>query len=446
MDISGISTLAAATELLAPSAKPANSASPERNSAVNEPRGEIAGRRGRALGIFRAQLRISLQARFFTQFSANLPNYARLQQPDNADGVAAEALGAAKQVVAESPTTAAKSLVRFRSDVRETASFVRQIVEADDDIDEVDDAVNKIDDGIDELDVDIARNRESSASVLEVDTRLKQRSTIRIRTQEGDIVKLDLKRIDSLSARDAMVSNEDGFVTSTEVALSSRSRMMMRVKGDLNESELAAIQGVFAQAEEIANQFFGGDIGAAFNVVQGFEFDTEQLARVNMRFRMREVSNVSYVERTTAQPAPLPQQPVVDAGLEPVPGPVIQPIGEPIVRSPKDPVFKQPVMPVTEAPLDDAPVAEAPVSDAAAIDTTSIATFFDLLSGFLRSIGDGFEVDGGKSGFRFHYSESFKLELLKSVIFAVAPEESATAALNAGSVIDAISSEPAAEA
>ena len=66
--------------------------------------------------------------------------------------------------------------------MEETASYVRETVGDYDDAAEVDDAVAKVDQGLSKLEDEVAANRESSASILVVDTRSKQRSTIQIRT------------------------------------------------------------------------------------------------------------------------------------------------------------------------------------------------------------------------------------------------------------------------
>lgn len=341
--------------------------------------------------------------------------------------------GAAKQLVAESPVQAAKSLVSFRAKVQETASYVRETVGVNDDVEDVDKAVARLGEGLDDLEEDVARNRESQASVLAVDTRMKQRSTIKIRTQEGDVVKLSLKRRDSLSAMDVAVSNSNGSATSTEVEVSSRSHMILKVEGDLNESELAAIQNVFAQAEQIANDFFGGDMAKAFSLAEGFEFDTEQLARVNMRFRMRQVTSISYAE--TVSPAQ----------LAPVSGPAaMAPESAPAATAAAEPVSDAPVSIAAPAvaPVDSEQAVESNASDAAKPsppDTSSaLSDFLDSLGAFLRSVGEGFSAAESGASFTYHYSQSFKLSLLNSVIHTMAPEESGDAAANAGSLIEEI--------
>ncbi len=438
MEISGISTSISTNSQLSTAARierPSNDDDKSVKESRHDHRHHGKGHRGRALGVFRQELRMTLKAHFQMKFAASQQSYAAMQEPATPDEVADEAIGSARQLVSESPATAAKSLISFRAKVQETASYVRETVNRPDDVEDIDNVVAKVDKGLDGLEDKVASNRESTASVLAVDTRTRQRSTIKIRTQEGDVVKLSLKRMDNLSARDAAVSNENGSMTSTEVSVSSRSRMMLRVEGDLNESELAAIQNVFAKAEQIADEFFGGDIGAAFNLAQGFEFDTEQLAGVNMRFKMRQVSNVAYTQSIRpAAPTPV-EAPAVQA-----PAAADRPVLEarPFEGTPVTTAVPPAVAPTELKPA--AELVEAEASQPSPIDASSaLASFFDAVSAFLQSVGEGFEGEKSSGSFTWHYSESFKLDLLKAVVNTVAPEEATEAAANAESLIDEVS-------
>ncbi len=376
-------------------------------------------------------MKFAIQSSFHAKFAISQSNYTQTAGDASAGDVASEALGAAKQVVAEAPATSGKALISFRAKVHESASIVRQTVSNRDDIAEVDDAVKKVDAGLDALEADSARNQVSTSSVLEVDTRSKQRSTIKIRTQEGDVVRLSLRQSSRTSASDIAVADGDKSSSETEIKISSRSRLSLRVKGDLNEGELTAIKNVFAQAESIANEFFQGDIAAAFELASGVEFDSEQLARVNLRFRSYQSSSVSYTESIRALP------PVKDADL-PAQAPAVSksavtPADSPETSS-QTPAQAEKTGPVVE------PQAELPASTTVApIDTSSaISDFFSLLSGFLRSVGEGFETVGGSQGssLRFHYSESFKLTLLNAVVNAVEPEDGEKAGAVASAVVD----------
>jgi hypothetical protein len=301
------------------------------------------------------------------------------------------------------------------------------------DFDDVDDALGRVSEVLDDLDNGASRNVESSATVLSADTRLQQRSTIRIRTQEGDIVRFDLRFAERFSAKDVAMTDGDMMFASTQVEVSSRTRMALKVNGDLNEAELAAVQKVFAQAESIANEFFNGDLAAAFDMAAGLEYDTEQLARVGMRFREKLVSNVSFAAIGAALPQPVAAPtPTEVSSVEPiaVPPPSALPDSEPIATMPP---MREP-----EAPVETV-AAEAPAGPEAALpEEDAIGRFMDLLASFLRSINEGFELESGTGSFRFHFSESFKLEILKSVLQVSAPEDSGAAADNAATLIDAV--------
>lgn len=351
--------------------------------------------RGRALGVFRQELKLSLSASFRTTPAVIPPGYRQAEGTALTDQVAADTLGAAQRVVAEEPIDGSRSMIKFRQTVVEAASYTREAVGNDDDFAEVEGAVDRVLDGLSKLEEEAARNVESSASILSVDTKTREQSSIKIRTQEGDIVKLNLTQKSSLSATDIAITNEDGTTTFTEVQISSGSRLSLQVEGDLNEAELAAIQNVFAQAELIANEFFGGDLFAALNLATAFEYDAEQLSRVNMQFKSSEVSTASYTEVGSA------------------------PVAAPATEQAEPATDVQPPATSTE---ETAEAAGAPVADE---DQSALAGFFELVSSFLRSVSEGFEgdADTGVSA-KLHFSQSFKLEILKSVLQVAEPDQS----------------------
>jgi hypothetical protein len=388
--------------------------------------------RGKALGILRQEIRQALSAHFRLHFAAPLPEFSANAGELAPGDVASDALGAATQLADRAPLDASQTLTDLRQQIEEAASSVRDTM-GEGDFDDVDDALGRVSEGLDDLDNEAARNVESSATVLSADTRLQQRSTIRIRTQEGDIVRFDLRFAERFSAKDVAMTDGDMMFASTQVEVSSRTRMALKVNGDLNEAELAAVQKVFAQAESIANEFFNGDLAAAFDMAAGLEYDTEQLARVGMRFREKLVSNVSFAAIGAALPQPVAAPtPTEVSSVEPiaVPPPSALPDSEPIATMPP---MREP-----EAPVETV-AAEAPAGPEAALpEEDAIGRFMDLLASFLRSINEGFELESGTGSFRFHFSESFKLEILKSVLQVSAPEDSGAAADNAATLIDAV--------
>ncbi|MEL7185751.1 MAG: hypothetical protein AAFN50_04865 [Pseudomonadota bacterium] len=382
--------------------------------------------RGAALQVLRQELRMSLKAQFHAEFKASQPNYAANKESMAPSEVADEALGVAEKVVDQAPTRAAKSIIQFRLKVQESIQVASKTVQSDADQVELDDVAAKIDDGVAKLEEKAAATRESSTSALNVDMRTRQRSTIKIRTQEGDIVKLSLRQGSNLSASSSETIDGESSSKTTEIDFSSRSRMFVKVRGDLNEAEMGAIQSVLADAQKMADDFYGGDIGAAFNSASGFEFDTEQLSRVKMRFRMHQETNVAYSQVTNTVATP---NVAVAASKPSVPPPEVisQPL--PVVET------AAPVAPAVEVtPPSDVVPAEAP----AVIPDNAMQGFFELVGNFMRSVSEGFVESSGSTTIRYQYSESFKLSLLQSVINTVAPDDAGEASNAAVELINHI--------
>lgn len=438
MDISGVST-SLNTQTLASTATRSELQPLARDEPATELRREdlrgLRGRRGLALGILKQELRAALKSFFNAQFVAISAAYESSRGTDSPDVVADEVLGAARQIVAAAPVDATESLASLQSTVAETAGNVRETVGAEsDDVDNIDVATAKIDEGLNDLGNEVANYRESTAAVLAVDTSTRERSTIRIRTQEGDFVKLYLRRVDNMSATDVAYSDGEMSFTSTELALSSHSRTMLQVKGDLNEAETAAIRNVFAQAEMIAEEFFDGDVGAAFNSMQSTQFDTEQLARVDLRFRGQEITSGAYVQVTTAAPE--------SGDLE---APIVTAVEGSGASAPETSaaldVEAQPGAEEAAAAQPEGAANDSPIADDAATPPSvfsTMADFLDTLSAFLRTVGDGFKAESSSVNYTYHYSESFKLNLLKAVVNTVAPEDAGNAVANAELVIDSV--------
>jgi len=368
--------------------------------------------RGLALGIFQQELKLALSAGFRRAFHG----YTESTDGATAREIAAETLRSVKKLSIDSSAAASGTFVNLKSKVEQAATTAHEIAGSNEDFGELEEAIQLVNEGLDELEAEAAQTFKSSASVLAVFTELSQRSTIRIRTQEGDIVRLDLRRTDNLSATDVALSDEDGSASAVQIEVSSSSRLSFTVKGDLNEAELAAIQNIFAQAEAIANEFFEGDLAAAFDLASALEFDTEQLARLSMRFHERQLTEVNFAAVGSLQTGPMAEiEPVLVTSNEATPEASASP---PVAADQAD---------VMEAIATEAgqPVQGEQSGELRSIES-ALAGLFDLVSNFLRSVAGSFEGDNGNkaNSARYIYSESFKLELLKTVIEVAAPGES----------------------
>jgi hypothetical protein len=127
-----------------------------------------------------------------------------------------------------------------------------------------------------------------------------ERAALYIVTQEGDVVRLRIKVRDALTA-----AASDGSADGTQVgqlAINQRSslKVSFHVDGTLSADELDAIRSVVQQVGTLADQFFSGDVPAAFAAAQDLNIDGSQLAKVGLRISLRE----SFTYRGPALPAP----------------------------------------------------------------------------------------------------------------------------------------------
>lgn len=236
---------------------------------------------------------------------------------DEAPEVLDEAVLAVDEGVQQTQTILS-SLGAFTSDIAEVISNIQSLIEK----------------GLEQLQSNLGA---TGVQAFSADYTRTERTEIRILTQEGDVVRLRIGERSQASVDALTASDGESALSATAISLSSTSRLDIRIEGDLNESELAAITDLLANAEAIVDDFFSGDTLGAFETVGQLGFDSEQLASFSLRAAVREQFSFSGVGAQTQPPAEEPAQ--------------ITPVGPPIVEDPG---------PVAEDPIGVSPVVEVP--------------------------------------------------------------------------------------
>jgi|GEM_PF-1822555 len=374
----------------------------------------------RALGVLGNELRQRLSAMFRVVISTQTQGYNASNSGQTPDNVAAATVGAAQKAIVQDPASAGQIVGAIRGQVDEAASVANQTAN-DPSATDIAQTTSRINQGLDALVANSSQNTAASATVLSVDSASRQQSTIRIRTQEGDTVSITLKQSSQLSATGITASDASGDASATQIARSNGSSLSLKFDGNINDQELAAIQDVFEQAAVIADDFFGGDLAAAVNDAQGFQFDSSQLARVSLGFRSEQFTRASFATASTA--ASSPASATENSNTQPTAG------GSTPAVTPPDSAAAAPTsgdsVPVSEAaaptPLNSTTPEAAP--QAVQADTSGLSQLFDRIAGFLRSVSEGFSgSDEGNTSVRYHYTQSFKLDLLKSAVQVAAPD------------------------
>jgi hypothetical protein len=296
------------------------------------------------------------------------------------------------------------------------------------------------------------RARESNdeaAPAQELRYQRSEKSVLKIRTLEGDIVSLRIRAGESLAVENETVTGSDEQVAETRLIAKSSTKVSLKVKGDLNPDELAAIQSVFEQAVALADEFFAGDYAAAFEAAAGLEVDAQQLAKVSLRFKVREALTYSGSGLPPVLFGPPAETPAltddseaasdstivpaaVDASAE-----TVQPESAPIQS---DAAAGSDVAVATEeAPAETDPGA-ADVSDTAA-PTSQTGAWFSAVLGFMSQLIEAFDVAAAeldtsvpKEDGEVRLDLSLKLRLFSAVLVEIAASENPDAGKTAGSV------------
>jgi hypothetical protein len=245
----------------------------------------------------------------------------------------------------------------------------------------------------------------------------RERFSLDILTAEGDKVSIRFKSLQVTDAAVAQVSEGENTATAVQGSVISRGRFKIVVDGDLNDSERAAIGDLLDKVDGIANDFFGGDVQAAFAAASRVGLEGDALSAFSLR--------LSYSKSVSAVKAYTSTAALTNTPPAPVAAPVASPASPPSapVETPKlvdTPVLDATTPEATSGPLPASPDAAVPISSA----SRTIASFTKDVLARLSTAGE----NGGAK-----FSMRWKVEFLVSALSSVAPpkEPEAQAAVNA---------------
>jgi hypothetical protein len=367
-------------------------------------------------------------------------------EPAEARDAAKSLLAAANAVLVQAGGSPAAVATEIRDSLAQARTEANQLTTTQAQAQGVADTAALVDEG---LEIPIAQAEDSGSTQAQVLAALKARRrqaySLQIRTQEGDLVKISLRTSESLRITD---THSDPYAAATEadsgqdISLRANARLNLRVYGDLNETELEAIRGVFEQAADVAEQFLDGDLASALESANSLQFESAQIAKIRLSFRSRTSVSALY---TPAPPPPI-DEPAVTAEVPPV---AADPAQTPVTADAAD----TPVAADAQAVADTQAAADAPISaDPVAVPTVKDGTgtdssangalngFADAISSYFRSLVEGLETLQANSSEspdeNYRRVTAFKLDVLKVTLLASAGEDHAGAAEQAAEAIE----------
>ena len=234
-----------------------------------------------------------------------------------------------------------------------------------------------------------------SERVASLTYRRTEQTALYIETQEGDIVRLTFRNRESVKLKSAYAA--DGEQPSTETSLRTRSssRLSVSVEGNLNADEAAAIQDAVDQATALAEDFFDGDVAAAFSRSAELGIDGDQLVQVSLNLKVRERLTYSAYSRTAgpplaapervdARPVTLPARSPSVAAARPAPVPVAAPANSDSLPEAENATLSEP-----------RPEAEGPQAAQTLGPQLGRADAFRLIGNFLNRLVDSHKAEEG---------------------------------------------------
>ena len=163
----------------------------------------------------------------------------------------------------------------------------------------IDAAEQGIYDGIDELEENTFNPQ---AEIIKANTveyakayeRTNNSFEFELTTQEGDMVKIQaMSNYESYQeALSASGNGKERYASYSEQNNSSGFNLL--VKGDLNDDEMAAIESLMSQVNDLADEFYTGDLGTAFDMAMNLTSDADQIAQFSLDLKQSQVSAYEY--------------------------------------------------------------------------------------------------------------------------------------------------------
>lgn len=172
----------------------------------------------------------------------------------------------------------------------------------------IDAAEQGIYDGIDELEENTFNPQ---AEIVKANTveyakayeRTKNSFEFELTTQEGDVVKIRAMS-DSESYQAALAASDgDSSFYANYSEQNNRSGFNLMVKGDLNDDEMAAIESLMAQVNDLASEFYTGDLSTAFDMAMNLTSDADQIAQFSLDLKQSYVAAYEYGAMQSDAPA-----------------------------------------------------------------------------------------------------------------------------------------------
>lgn len=117
-------------------------------------------------------------------------------------------------------------------------------------------------------------------------------------TKEGDKVTIKATSSEGLAVEAGRAGHGNSSVGAVNASYSSSQSFSLSIEGDLSENELSAINDLLGRVNDLASEFFDGDLDVAFDQAMNMGYDAEQIASFSLNLAQAEIQQVTQAYQT----------------------------------------------------------------------------------------------------------------------------------------------------
>jgi len=151
--------------------------------------------------------------------------------------------------------------------------------------------------GLDKLGQSNPAQVQHSTSLESIEHSSSRSLSLDITTNDGDIVSLSLEKNQSTGNYSAQIQNGQTSAAVSEFSFESSSSFSFAVQGVLDKGESKAIEELLSSVKGVADQFFKGNAGAAFEAGLNLGFNTSELTSFSLNLDQNQTQSVTQAYR-----------------------------------------------------------------------------------------------------------------------------------------------------
>jgi Domain of unknown function (DUF5610) len=117
-------------------------------------------------------------------------------------------------------------------------------------------------------------------------------------TKEGDKVTIKATSSEGLAVEAGRAGRGNNSVSALNASYSSSQSFSLSIEGELSEDELGAINDLLGRVNDLASEFFEGDLDIAFDQAMNLGYDAEQIGGFSLNLAQAEIQQVTQAYQT----------------------------------------------------------------------------------------------------------------------------------------------------